>query len=71
MIQEILTYIIVFTATLYTLVSAVKFFLPRKQSGTHCTGCSTGSCGVKNGVLIQMKDQTKISYDVQRVTYKK
>lgn len=46
MVQEFITYAIVFSATLYTFYSTFRFFKPKngKRTGA-CAGCAKGSCG--------------------------
>lgn len=45
--QEIITYIIVWTAAVYTLYKMVLFFMPSKNK-SYCSSCTGGACGLKH-----------------------
>ena len=48
MTQEIITYIIVFSACLYAVFSAVKLFLPKKKNIEHNCSSACSGCDLKN-----------------------
>ncbi len=53
MIQEIITYIIIIAASVYTLYSFVRTFIPSKNKSVHsCCGSCSG-CSLKNNAQLQ------------------
>ncbi len=54
MIQEIITYILIGSAIIYTLYSFAKVFIPSKNNTAHscCGGCS--GCSLKNDSQLRM-----------------
>ncbi|MEA2042820.1 MAG: hypothetical protein U9N85_09745 [Bacteroidota bacterium] len=60
MIQEIITYILIFLAFGYTLYGIAMIFVPQKSKGGHCaSGCS--SCSARGGEPVHSFKKIKVS----------
>jgi len=57
MLQEIITYIIVFGTAIYAVYKIVLFFDPQKGG---CSTCASGSCGIKKELANSPKVQELI-----------
>lgn len=55
MVQEIISYLIIMFAVLYTIYGTVKLFLPSKQkAGCECAASCSG-CDLKNKTSVSIK----------------
>ncbi|RLD62541.1 MAG: hypothetical protein DRI95_12975 [Bacteroidetes bacterium] len=59
LIQEIITYLIISSTTVYTLYKIVLFFTP-SQNKSACSGCFGGNCGIKHNNVSTAKLYTSI-----------
>lgn len=57
MLQEIITYIIVFGTAVYAAYRIILFFDPQKGG---CNTCASGSCGIKKELSTSPKIQELI-----------
>jgi len=55
MIQEITVYIIIAGAFAYTSYSLYRAFNPKYKKATHCAGCSSAGCSVKELKKLKQK----------------
>jgi len=61
MIQEIITYMIILFAVVYTVYSIVRLFVPRKNSDTF--NCNSACCSNKNTVCNSVPIKVKSTSD--------